>query len=48
MCLAPCLYAAFVRYHGQGLPPFRALMMDYPDDPGHWAVDDQFLMDDSL
>jgi alpha-D-xyloside xylohydrolase len=48
MRLVPYLYAAFVRYHKQGLPPFRALVMDYPDDPGTWAVDDQFLMGDSL
>lgn len=48
MRLVPYLYAAFVRYHKQGLPPFRALVLDYPDDPGTWAVDDQFLMGDNL
>ena len=48
MRLLPYLYAAFVRYHKQGLPPFRALVMDYPDDPGTWAVDDQFLIGEGL
>ena len=48
MRLVPYLYSAFVRYHRQGLPPFRALVMDYPDDPAIWAVDDQFLMGESL
>lgn len=48
MRLAPYLYAAFVRYHKQGIPPFRALVVDYPDDPGTWTIDDQFLMGESL
>jgi alpha-D-xyloside xylohydrolase len=48
MRLAPYLYAAFVRYREQGLPPFRALVLDYPDDSGTWTVDDQFLMGESL
>lgn len=48
MRLVPYLYAAFVRYHKQGVPPFRALVMDYADDPQTWAVDDQFMMGESL
>jgi alpha-D-xyloside xylohydrolase len=48
MRLVPYLYAAFVRYHKEGLPPFRALVTDYPRDPGTWTVDDQFLMGESL
>ncbi|MEA9986789.1 MULTISPECIES: TIM-barrel domain-containing protein [Subtercola] len=26
-----------------GLPPMRPLFVDYPDDPGAWMIDDQFL-----
>ena len=48
MRLVPYLHAAFVRYRREGLPPFRALAMDYPEAPGAWAVDDQYLVGDSL
>jgi alpha-D-xyloside xylohydrolase len=48
MRLIPYLHAAFVKYHREGLPPFRALVMDYPEDPGTWPVDNQYLMGDSL
>jgi alpha-D-xyloside xylohydrolase len=48
MKFIPCLQAAFVRYHREGLPPFRALVMDFPDDPGSRAVDDEYLMGDGL
>jgi alpha-D-xyloside xylohydrolase len=44
MRFVPYLHAAFVRYHREGLPPFRALVMDFPDDPQTWTVDDQFMM----
>ena len=48
MQLIPYLHAAFVRYRRTGLPPFRALVMDYPYDPETWAIEDQFLIGDSL
>jgi alpha-D-xyloside xylohydrolase len=48
MRLIPYLHAAFVRYHREGMPPFRALVMDHPDDPATFAVDDQYLMGESL
>jgi alpha-D-xyloside xylohydrolase len=48
MRLVPYIHAAFVRYHREGVPPFRALVMDHPDDPHTWAVDNQFLVGDSL
>lgn len=48
MKFIPWLQAAFVRYHREGLPPFRALVMDYPDDPGSRSVDDEYLMGDGL
>ena len=44
MRLVPVLHAAFVRYHREGIPPCRALVMDYPDDVQTWPVDDQFLI----
>jgi alpha-D-xyloside xylohydrolase len=37
-----------VRYHREGIPPFRALVMDHPEDARTWAVDDQFMVGESL
>ncbi len=48
MRLIPYLHAAFVKYQQTGLPPFRALVMDYPGDPETRALEDQYLMGDSL
>ena len=48
MQLVPYLYSAFVRYHLEGTPPFRALVIDYPDDPQTWALDSQYLAGESL
>jgi alpha-D-xyloside xylohydrolase len=48
MRLVPYLQAAFVRYHREGVPPFRALVMDDPDDPQLRAIDDQYMMGERL
>jgi alpha-D-xyloside xylohydrolase len=48
MRLIPYLHAAFVKYHREGLPPFRALVMDHPEDQATWTVDNQYMMGDSL
>jgi len=48
MRLVPVLHAAFVRYHLEGVPPCRALAIDYPDDVKTWPVDDQFMVGASL
>ena len=48
MRLVPYLHSAFVRYHREGLPPFRPMVLDYPDDPRTWTLDDQFLVGESL
>ncbi len=48
MRLVPYIHAAFVRYHREGMPPFRALVMDYPEDPRTWAIENQFLVGESL
>lgn len=49
MQLVPYLHAAFVRYHREGIPPFRALIMDYPDERD--SVKDiagQYMMGDNM
>lgn len=48
MSLLPYLYSAFMEYHRKGLPPLRALVMDYPDDPEVRNLDDEYLFGDSL
>ncbi len=48
MQLVPYLYSAFVRYHLEGLPPVRALVVDFPEDPQIWPIDDQYLLGDDL
>lgn len=46
MKFIPWIHAAFARYHREGLPPFRALVMDYPQDPGSRSIDDEYLVGD--
>ncbi len=48
MQLVPYLRAAFARYASDGTPPFRALVMDYPDDSSVWKIDDQYLIGDRM
>lgn len=48
MSLLPYLYAAFARYHFEGQPPFRPLVMDFPDDRNVWRIDDQYMMGESI
>lgn len=48
MQLLPYLHAAFAVYQRDGLPPFRALLMDYPNDPALTEVDDQYLIGDRM
>jgi len=48
MRLVPYLHAAFHRYAAEGLPPFRSLVMDYPDAPACRECDDQILIGDRL
>ena len=48
MSLLPYIYAAFAKYHFEGLPPFRAMAMDYPTEPAASKLDDQFLIGDDL
>lgn len=48
MQLVPYVYSAFVRYHLEGLPPVRALVMDYPEDVKCWTIDDEYMLGEDL
>lgn len=48
MGLLPYLYACFYRYHTEGLPPVRALVLEFPDDPDVRHLDDQYMYGDLL
>jgi alpha-D-xyloside xylohydrolase len=48
MALIPWLYSAFWRYHLEGLPPVRALALDYQNDDCTRFIDDQYMFGDSL
>lgn len=41
--LMPYVYAQAKDCTMRGLPMMRALFIEYPDDPGSWLVDDQYL-----
>lgn len=46
--LFPRLRAAFDKYHTQGVPPVRALVMDYTADPETYGIEDQYMLGDDL
>jgi alpha-D-xyloside xylohydrolase len=46
--LMPYIYAQAKDCSERGLPMLRALFVEYPDDPGSWLIDDQYLFGDSL
>jgi len=48
MRLLPYLYSCFYTYRTQGLPPVRALLLDFPDDKKLREVDNEFLFGDNL
>ena len=41
--LMPYIYAQAKNASEHGLPMVRALFIEYPDDPGSWLVDDEYL-----
>lgn len=41
--LMPYIYSQGKYSAERGLPMFRALFVEYPDDPGSWLIDDQYL-----
>ncbi len=46
--LLPYLYSAFMRYHNEGLPPVRSLLLDFPQDKKIWNEDNAFMFGDNL
>lgn len=46
--LVPMLKKAFEKYKATGIPPVRALVMDYTDDKETYKIDDQYIFCDSL
>lgn len=48
MSLIPYLYAAFARYHNEGIPPFRALIVDYPSDMNLKDISNQYMIGDNM
>ena len=48
MQIVPYLRAAFAKYAADGTPPFRALILDSPNDPALAQVDDEFLIGDRM
>jgi len=48
MSLVPYLYSAFNEYRQSGLPPIRALVLDWPADPKVREIDDQYMFGSAL
>jgi alpha-D-xyloside xylohydrolase len=46
--LMPCIWAAAVESHTQGLPLLRAMFLEFPADPGCAYLDRQYMLGDSL
>jgi alpha-D-xyloside xylohydrolase len=46
--LMPYVYAQAKDCSERGLPMDRALFIDYPEDPGAWLVDDEYLFGSSI
>jgi alpha-D-xyloside xylohydrolase len=42
--LRPYLSEQLTVAHETGLPPMRPLLVDFPDDPRAWEIDDEFLL----
>jgi alpha-D-xyloside xylohydrolase len=48
MRFIPYLYSSFAKYYFEGIPPFRALVMDYPTDENTYNIDNEYMMGDSI
>lgn len=41
--LMPYIYTESVESAANGWPMFRAMLLEFPDDPGVWSIDDQYM-----
>jgi alpha-D-xyloside xylohydrolase len=48
MRLIPYLYSSMMKYQREGVPPFRAMVMEYPEDVMVYDVRDQYFCGDNL
>lgn len=48
MSFIPYLYSAFAKYNREGVPPFRALVVDYPGDAHTYDVWDEYMIGDNV
>jgi alpha-D-xyloside xylohydrolase len=48
MSFIPYLYSAFAKYNQEGVPPFRALVTDYPEDKNVYNVWDEYMIGDNV
>lgn len=48
MSLIPYLYNAYADYHFNGIPPFRALVMDYPNDRKTFSISDEYMIGNGI
>jgi len=48
MQLVPYLRSAFAEYAANGTPPFRALILDHPEDAALAMVDDEYMIGDRM
>jgi alpha-D-xyloside xylohydrolase len=46
--LMPYVYAQAKDSSERGLPMLRALFIEYPEDPGSWLIDDEYLFGSSI
>jgi alpha-glucosidase len=46
--LLPYLYTTLEEAHRTGVPLFRPLLLNYPDDPNTYNLDDEFMVGDGL
>jgi alpha-D-xyloside xylohydrolase len=48
MSFIPYLYSAFAKYNREGIPPFRALVVDYPEDKNTFNISDEYMIGDNV
>lgn len=46
--LIPYIYTQAALSSGKGLPLMKALLLNYPDDPSVWDIEDQYLLGDDI